>query len=321
MEVDNPAESGKQPVGPPIVTIAIPTYNRVDLLRVVVTAVQAQTHPRLVVIISDNASSDGTEGFARGLAITDSRVRYQRHPENLGPTANFVAALGAASGDHFMWLADDDWIPPDYVEQCVAALEADPSLALAAGIPSYYVDGTLDHEGVRIDLLGDDPVDRVLDYYRQVLDNGTFYGVMPLRFLRRTSLRARMGGDWLLLAELAALGKIRTIPTTEIRRELAVGYSFHRMATSGGLSRFEGRFPYVAIAALAAWVPVSGAPAYRGLGARRFPLAVRSAAVIFRRFVLTGLRWRSLKRRMTSIASRRPAMAPGKDARTNEPDR
>lgn len=303
-------------------TIAIPTYNRVDVLEQAVVAARAQTYRSTTLLICDNGSTDGTEAFCRDLVARDGAVRYVRHPVNLGPTANFNAASGAAEGDYFMWLADDDWIPPDYLEQCIAVLRAEPAAALVAGVPRYFEDEVFAHEGVRVDALDPDPVRRVLDFYRQVIDNGTIYGVMPMTVVRQLSpLEVRMGGDWLLMAEVAALGEIRTLPTTEIRRDLVGGYTFKRMAEVGGLSTFEGRFPYVAIAAFAAWAPASGSAVYRHLGSRRFGLAVRSAAVIFRRFVITGLRWRSLRRRARSLGARlRPATAgdgPGRD----QPDR
>ena len=291
---------------PPLVTVAIPTYNRVGLLEGALESALAQTHRPLEVIICDNGSTDGTEAFSSDAAAADPRIRYIRQPTNLGPMANFDRARDAATGEFFMWLADDDRIPPDYVEQCLAVLRAEPSVALAAGVPNYYEDGEFRHEGVRVEARGDDPLARVLAYYRQVIDNGTYYGLMPLDLLQRTArLRERMGFDWLLLAEIAMLGEIRTVPSVEIHRDLVVDYTFERMAAAGGHTRFEGRYPYVAICGLAAWEPLRGNAGYRTLGWRRLELSVRSAAVILRRFVLTGLRPQSLRRRVRSWRSRR----------------
>ncbi len=289
----------------PLVTIAIPTYNRVALLEGAVRSALAQTHPRIEVLICDNGSADGTEDYARALAATEPRVTYVRQPVNLGPMANFERTRDEATGPFFMWLADDDRIPPDYVAECLAVLAPDPSIALAAGIPRYYEHGEFQQEGVRVDVRGADPVARVLDYYRQVIDNGTFYGLMRLDTIRQVPrLHRCMGFDWLLLAEIALRGEIHTVQSVEIHRDLVSDYTFERMAAAGSHTRFEGRYPYVAIAGFVAWDPVLGSPSYRSLGARRFVLAVRSTAVILRRFVLTGLRPRSLQRRARNLMAR-----------------
>ena len=47
-----------------------------------VASVLAQPYGRLELVISDNASTDGTEEICRGLAGADPRVRYHRQPEN-----------------------------------------------------------------------------------------------------------------------------------------------------------------------------------------------------------------------------------------------
>ena len=58
----------------PLVTIAIPTYNRAgSYLPVALGSALAQRYPRLEVLVADNASSDETASFVRG--ITDERLR------------------------------------------------------------------------------------------------------------------------------------------------------------------------------------------------------------------------------------------------------
>lgn len=290
---------------PSLVTVGIPTFNRVELLQRAVAAVQAQTYRPLKLVICDNASTDHTESFARDLAEVDPAVLYIRHAMNLGPTANFESARDAATGDYFMWLADDDWLSPDYVAQCVAVLESEPGVALAAGVPTYYKDGTWQLDGVPMNVLGDSPTERVLEFYGQVIDNGTFYGLYPLPILRAaTPFRQRMGADWLFTAEIAALGEIRTVPSAEIRRDMVGDYSFERIAEVGGLSRFEGRHPHFSIAVSAGWEVAFGSTIHRGLGPQRFALAARSSVVLIQRFVLTGPRWSRLRGRARAAKAR-----------------
>jgi glycosyltransferase involved in cell wall biosynthesis len=106
----------------PLVTIAIPTYNRAgSYLPVALNAARAQNYPRLEIIVADNASSDDTAAFMQG--ISDSRLRYLRHQVNIGANRNYNYCLSKACGDYFLLLHDDDAIDADFVEVCMEAAQ------------------------------------------------------------------------------------------------------------------------------------------------------------------------------------------------------
>jgi glycosyltransferase involved in cell wall biosynthesis len=98
----------------PKVSIGIPTRNREAYLRLAVGSILAQTYPNLEVVVSDNASDDGTAEYLASL--TDSRFRIIRQDKNLGMVGNFNACLFAATGDLFLLLSDDDVLAPDAIE-------------------------------------------------------------------------------------------------------------------------------------------------------------------------------------------------------------
>jgi glycosyltransferase involved in cell wall biosynthesis len=102
----------------PVVTIAIPTYNRANsYLHQVITSALIQTYPNIEIIVSDNASTDHTAMVVKG--FSDSRIRYFRHDENIGPHNNFNFCLQQAKGIYFLLLHDDDLIDHDFIETCV----------------------------------------------------------------------------------------------------------------------------------------------------------------------------------------------------------
>lgn len=104
------------------VTIAIPTYNRRAYLDAAIRSSLAQTHPRLEIVVSDNASTDGTAGLLA--AITDPRVVVLRQPTNLGMMGNWDACLARATGCYFLLLSDDDLLEPRAIAEMVAKFEA-----------------------------------------------------------------------------------------------------------------------------------------------------------------------------------------------------
>jgi len=104
----------------PLVTIAIPTYNRADsyLRRALESAVN-QTYGNIEVIVSDNCSTDNTEEAVQGFSAP--RLRYFKHAENIGANDNFNFCVEQAKGDYFLLLHDDDMIDNDFVEVCMKA--------------------------------------------------------------------------------------------------------------------------------------------------------------------------------------------------------
>ena len=169
----------------PLVSIGVPTYERAATLELAIASALGQTHSRLEVVVSDDGSADGTESLCRAAAARDPRLRYIRHEQHIGPTANFNAVLAAWRGDYVLLLADDDWFDPDYVERCLALLLSDPDIALAAGRARYVRNGAFVHDGVIHQHLQSSPAARVRSYLAAVDDNGVLYGLVPRAVLEK----------------------------------------------------------------------------------------------------------------------------------------
>lgn len=110
-------------------SICIPTYNREAYLRNALDycAGYGFSFP-YEIVISDNASTDGTgavveEFIARGLPI-----RYLRRKENGGSGPNLANAFHHAVGEYSIYLADDDLLIPDAVEQAIRYLDGNPDV-------------------------------------------------------------------------------------------------------------------------------------------------------------------------------------------------
>lgn len=232
-----------------LVSICVITYNRSRGLRIAVESVLRQDHTDFEVIICDNASTDDTLKVVEDLCRIDSRVRHLRHPENMGPVRNFMSGIEHCRGRYFMWLADDDWLDPNYLSTCLSFLRQNPDHALACGRILYYHDGKYRHEGRVITLEDDSPLRRVLNYYRLVGDNGTYYGLMRLEQVRKVPMNQVVGTDWFFVAGIAFQGKIRSLGTTCIHRDYTWDKSsFQRISQSHSHTDFDARHPYLSIA-------------------------------------------------------------------------
>lgn len=131
----------------PLVTVGFPVYNGGEELSRALGSLLAQDYPALEIVISDNASTDGTQDVCEQLAQTRPNVRYHRNRENIGGIANFVKLLDYAGGKYFVWAAHDDFWTHDYISTLVQLLEAQPDAVLATpftrhvnddGTPSKY---------------------------------------------------------------------------------------------------------------------------------------------------------------------------------------
>src|SRR5262245_49498567 len=108
----------------PLVSIGLPVRNGAATIGDVAESVPGQKYGDVELVISDNASTDETEAVCRDLVRADARVRYQRHPENIGLLNNFISTINTARGTYFRWISDGDRIEPSYVDACLEVFMA-----------------------------------------------------------------------------------------------------------------------------------------------------------------------------------------------------
>ena len=109
----------------PLLSIAIPTYNRsgclTQLLEILAPQLAGET--RVELLISDNASPDDTPDVVstfrkRGLALT-----YSRNETNIGADANFIRCYEMAGGEYVWIFGDDDIIVPGGLKEVLRHLD------------------------------------------------------------------------------------------------------------------------------------------------------------------------------------------------------
>ncbi|MGE3845168.1 MAG: glycosyltransferase family 2 protein, partial [Vicinamibacterales bacterium] len=114
----------------PRVSIGIPVFNGERFLGETLESILGQTYDDLEIVISDNASTDGTADICTAAARRDSRVFYHRNPHNLGIAPNCNRAFALATGEFYKLADYDDLLAPEFVSRCVEGLDAHPGAAV-----------------------------------------------------------------------------------------------------------------------------------------------------------------------------------------------
>jgi glycosyltransferase involved in cell wall biosynthesis len=111
----------------PLLTLAIPTYNRGVFLRQFLDSVrdQLRSNSEVELIVSDNASTDETPEIMEEESRRGTRLTYIRNPENIGPDANFLQCYERAGGKYVWVMGDDDVLAPYALQRIVGCLFGD----------------------------------------------------------------------------------------------------------------------------------------------------------------------------------------------------
>lgn len=104
------------------VSVIIPTYNRVDVLRRAIDSVLAQTYEDIELLVVDDGSTDGTKSLVTG--YDDPRVVYVPHRTNRGASVARNTGIDRAKGEYMAFLDSDDEWRPEKLEKQVALLES-----------------------------------------------------------------------------------------------------------------------------------------------------------------------------------------------------
>lgn len=247
------------------VTVGIPTYNRSAILRNSVESALGQTYRPLRVLIADNCSTDGTQQFCNNLVCRYENVTVLHHPRNIGAIENFLSVLQHADSDYFMWMADDDWIDHNYLEECIKVLDANPDVVLVHGKAVYYKDGVCVFSSSGKEFASASPMVRLLSYFLSVKDNGMFYGVYRKPTFEGIEFPKGFGGDWLLVAQAVAKGRTKYIPTVTIHRRLGGASASTRvLAQRTEPGCWASCFPFTALGLRAGRMVIIN-PAFAGL--------------------------------------------------------
>lgn len=206
------------PNNDPLVSIGVPMYNCEQFVRQALDSLLGQTYVNLEVIISDNASSDGTQAICLEYAARDRRIRYYRNELNIGVDPNFRRLFHLSSGDYFMWAAADDIRPPNAVQNCVEALLKNERATMAHG--TVLVKRSEGEDLVEVfnqmSVSGLEAAKRVRAFTKGIEHNAILYGLYRRTALATATFGNGYGRDYLLCLQMCLLGPLEYVKSPMI---------------------------------------------------------------------------------------------------------
>jgi len=94
----------------PFFSIIIPTFNRVRFLDLTIRSIIRQNFTSYEIIISDNASTDGTKDLVLRYQKQGYPISYHRFKHKVAPQRNVLKGFYLAKGKYIFMLGDDDAI-------------------------------------------------------------------------------------------------------------------------------------------------------------------------------------------------------------------
>jgi len=179
--------------GAPLVSIVIPNRNGMDVLPNCLDSLMRQRYPNVEILLVDNASNDGSDGFVRR---NYQSVRVISKDENLGYGGGCNLGATEAAGDYVLFLANDTSVAPNFLEELVRVAIRDSRIGIIQN-KLLRADNPL-----RIDSVGSYFTSTGLLYYQdqgmpdsyhdgQVLD---IFAADGTAMMVRTSLFEELGG-------------------------------------------------------------------------------------------------------------------------------
>jgi glycosyltransferase involved in cell wall biosynthesis len=206
----------------PAVTVGVPVFNGARFIGHAIESVLAQTFHDYELLISDNASGDGTAAICREFAATDSRIKFVQQDKNRGPYWNLKFVTEQAAGRFLVWLAHADALKDRFTEDCLAYLKRNPRVVMVSG--DFRI---IDESGsqIRLEMLhtirDDLPWDQRCSQFFQypIFSNVfySFYGMMRADAAREVFTQIKEPKymsqiELPVLARLATLGEISSLP-------------------------------------------------------------------------------------------------------------
>jgi len=114
-----------------MISLVIPTFNRRQVLTRAIDSILRQTVSDFEILVVDDGGTDDTEEFIKN-HYPDSRIRYERLPQNTGVHAARNRGLELAKGEFIEFLDSDDELLPDAFQAAIDTFHEHPDVGMVS---------------------------------------------------------------------------------------------------------------------------------------------------------------------------------------------
>ena len=199
----------------PTLSIGLAVRNGGHLVERCIESILSQDFIDFELVVSDNASDDGSTRKFEEYARADRRFRLSANPVNIGSHDNMRRVLDISRGTFFRWISHDDWLEPGCLSACMREIGNRPD---AIGVSTWFTIHTPDGSSRYEEYQGEfpdspDPVrrfERMLWFFHAGdAKYDPMYGIFRRDRLLRTSFPGPSERtDWLTSIELALAGSM-----------------------------------------------------------------------------------------------------------------
>lgn len=219
----------------PLISIILPTRNRLASISKTIERVQSQTFKHWELIVSDNASDeDGKVDYLKRVAANDSRVRLYFQKENIGIHANWKFCITETRGRYYIPVTDDDWWGEDNFLQELLAQHDGKTASVFPNMTIHQIDTGSVIEGALSSVYGG-ITDRY-QIYERLLQDGRgviMIGLLDMEVVPKTEIISVIDNDLAIAIETVGMNRIaRQYPVRFCGR-----VSYHHTAYNGNYCR------------------------------------------------------------------------------------
>jgi glycosyltransferase involved in cell wall biosynthesis len=224
-----------------VVTIGIPVYNEQKHLAKSVESAINQTYKEILILVSDNCSTDSSFKIAKEYEERDSRIKVYKQPKNIG-TANFEFLLKKAETEYFCFLGGHDILKENFIEEALKIFNLNSKIVGVYPLVEYFKTDVIkklnsnnkivsaypqvefmeldvifkENWGDRFNTLNLSTYQRISNVVEYILGGNSYYGVYKREIMLKTFFNDQIDGFGDLGAMLRTSLYGYIVPTSEV---------------------------------------------------------------------------------------------------------
>ncbi len=120
----------------PLISICIPTYERVEYLKRLLESIRIQTFKNFEVIITDDSKSSVIESFIKEYT-PEFPLQFHKNTPSLGTSKNMVEGMKFARSQWIKLVLDDDWFTDENSLEIIAAHTQEDNKIIYSGFITF----------------------------------------------------------------------------------------------------------------------------------------------------------------------------------------